>query len=138
LFTNSIKRVMFAFLILSWEGTHRGFLVPLTVDKVTGTGLIGVLLAVFLDSLTEGFVKGFFAGFFNGFFATFFKGFLGGFFNVFFEVFFAIVSPLLLSEFCLSFHLHITPKILRQEHFENEWGRLRSRLRLRLKINTKP
>jgi hypothetical protein len=88
---------MFAFLILSWEGTHRGFLVPLTVDKVTGTGLIGVLLAVFLDSLTEGFVKdfftGFFAGFFNGFFATFFKGFLVSFFDVFREVFLAIVLP---------------------------------------------
>jgi len=106
---------MLAFLILSWEGTHRGFFVLFIVDKVTVAGLAETFLTGFLDGLTEGFTKGFFAGFFNGFFLIFFKGFLGGFFNVFFEVFFAIVSPLLLSKFGLSIHLHITPKIPRQE-----------------------
>jgi hypothetical protein len=83
-------------------------------DKVTVTGLTEVFLAGFLAGLTEGF-EGFFAVFFNGFFATFFKSFLGDFFNVFFEVFLAIVSPLLLSKFGLSLHLHITPEIIRQE-----------------------
>jgi len=106
---------MLAFLILSREGTQRGFFAPFIVDKVTATGLMGAFLAGFFDGLTEGFFKGFFAGFFNGFFVIFFKDFLGSFFNVFFEVFFAIVSPLLLSKFCLSLHLHITPEIPRQE-----------------------
>jgi hypothetical protein len=107
---------MLAFLTLSWEGTHRGFFAPFIVDKVTVTGLVEAFLAGFLAGLTEGLIKGFFAGFFNGFFAAFFKGFLGGFFNVFFfEVFLTIVSPLLLSKFCLSLHLHITPKFFRQE-----------------------
>jgi hypothetical protein len=102
-------------LILSREGTQRGFFALFIVDKVTLTGLKETLLTGFFsDGLIEGLARGFLAGFFKGFFATFFKGFLGSFFNVFFEVFFAIV-PLLLSKFRLLLHLHITPKIPRQE-----------------------
>jgi hypothetical protein len=106
---------MLAFLILSLEGTQRGFFALFIVAKVTVTCLTEAFLGGFLDALSEGFIKGFFAGFFDGFFLIFFKGFLGGFFNVFFEVFLAIVSPLLLSKFGLPFHLHITPKFFRQE-----------------------